>query len=145
MAKDQNEVRQLLKDPNLEPTTKLIDDELGKDLGKIYQALTELITKNGWELNWRYYNDGKAWLGKVTDKKKTIFWLSAWTDCWKTSLFFSEKTKAGVSTLAIAPEIKKEFAKAPLTGKLIALILKIDQVEQLTDLETIAKYKQSAK
>lgn len=27
---------------------------------------------------WRYYKDGKSWLCKITQKNKTIVWISLW-------------------------------------------------------------------
>ena len=70
-------------------------DTLAKALGERQKAYAELvarITDLGIETEWRYYNDGKAWLGKATHKGKTIFWLSVWEGYFQASFFFTERT-----------------------------------------------------
>lgn len=84
----------LLRDPDVEPTDKVIEDSLGKDAYEIYKTLIEVITgKYKLAYEWRFYKDGNAWLCKVTNKKKTVFWLSLWEIFIKTGFYFTEKTK----------------------------------------------------
>ena len=64
---------------------------LRRVLGQSYEAYLDLLNLfQNYEMNcqWRYYNDGKAWLCKVQKKKKTIAWMSAWSGCFK-QLFIS--------------------------------------------------------
>lgn len=136
----------LLRDPAVKPTNEALKDILGKALFDIYKELTDMVT-NEFELEceWRFYNDGKVWLCKVVNKKKTIFWLSIWEECIKTSFYFTEKTRAGISELPINKEIKDKFEKAEPTGRLIPLILDIDRKQQLKDLRKIIGYKKKLK
>ncbi len=94
---------------------------------------------------WRYYKDGKAWLCKISYKKKTICWLSAWNGFFKVSFYFTEKTKEGISGLKISEEVKGAFAKAGPAGKLIPLIVDVKSSKQLKDLLAIVTYKLSGK
>ncbi|MDD2284538.1 MAG: DUF3788 family protein [Paludibacter sp.] len=94
---------------------------------------------------WRYSHDGKAWLCKVTNKKKTIAWLSLWNHCIKTSFYFTDKTREGVMLLDIGNDIKTSFAQAKTIGKLIPLILTIGQPDQADDFKKIAVYKMHVK
>lgn len=136
----------LLREANIEPTKKVLENVLGKKLLDVYIELLNLTTNElGIEYEWRYYKDGKAWLFKAVYKKKTIFWLSVWDGFIKTSFFFTEKTRQGIFDLTISDEIKKGFSKAKPTGKLIALILDIDNIEQLNNFREIASYKKSLK
>ena len=64
-------------------------------------ALEELINMMtgddyGLSFDWRFYNDGKAWLGKTVCKKKTILWFSVWESIFMTSFYFMEKARAGI-------------------------------------------------
>jgi hypothetical protein len=54
-----------------------------------YQALMQEVNlpETPWQVQWRYYNDGKAWLCKVSYKKKTVFWLSVWEACFKVAFY----------------------------------------------------------
>ena len=110
---------------------------------KIY----ETINGTEFELNpeWNYYNDGKAWLCKVSYRKKTVFWLSVWDTGIKTSFYFTEKTRQGVLELAISDEIKQRFRNATLIGKLIPLSMTILKEEHLSDLRKIIHYKKTLK
>lgn len=136
----------LLRDADVEPTDRVIEDSLGKDVYKVYKALIEMITaeyKLGYE--WKFYRDGNAWLCKVSNKKKTVFWLSLWEVFIKTGFYFTEKTKEGIKDLPINSDIKKKFNDVASIGKLFPLSLDIDMIEELNDFEEILKYKLSLK
>lgn len=136
----------LLRDKETEPTDAVLENALGKELFTIYQEIIEIFTDEfGLEPQWRYYKDGNAWLCKVVFKKKTILWLSIWENCIKTGFYFTEKTGTGVLELAIDNKIKEEFEVAKPIGKLIPLIINIDQQKQLDDLKEVVKYKKALK
>ncbi|MEZ7872376.1 MAG: DUF3788 family protein, partial [Eubacteriales bacterium] len=55
--------RQMLRDPGVEPT----DEVIAMALGEANDAYLKFISQlKGMEIRlaWRYYTDGKAWLGK---------------------------------------------------------------------------------
>lgn len=136
----------LLRDSNIFPS----DDVLKEVLGEVYDVLASFIeTISGKEyglvLEWRYYNDGKAWLGKVQHKQKTVLWLSVWEGCFKTSFYFTEKHLTGIAALDISETIKEEFYKASPVGRLIPMILDINDRAQLDDLLRIVRFKKSLK
>lgn len=138
------ESRKLLRDPEIIPDNRTLAVSLGEDIFKVYEVLKGLVENDlGLNMEWRYYNDGKAWLCKVTNGKKTVFWLSAWEGLLKTSFYFTEKTRHGIAGLQIDGKIKETFGEAIPSGKLIPLILDIDRDEQLSDLKKIAIYKVS--
>ena len=67
----------LLSDKMQFPSEEIIYSHLGK-ARNIWVSFFEYLHENHPDsiTEWRYYNDGKSWLMKVTRKKKTIFWLS---------------------------------------------------------------------
>ena len=113
-----NEI-QLLRDAAITPTMDVLENITGKEIFSIYKKLHTTITGPEFELNpeWNYYNDGKAWLCKVSYRKKTVFWLSVWDTGIKTSFYFTEKTRQGVLELAISDEIKTAFYKSHIDRK----------------------------
>lgn len=136
----------LLREAEVEPTDEVLEKALGKEVFEVYRELLKDISNEfGLEHEWRFYKDGKAWLFKATCKKKTIFWLSVWERCVKTSFYFTEKTRSGIFDLPISGEIKESFDKTEPVGKLIPLIFDINQKEQLKDFREIVKYKKSVK
>lgn len=137
-------MNQLLKDPNVTPTEELLAKELGKNYDNFQQYLTT-IAKMDITLAWRYYHDGKAWLGKGVAGKKTVFWLSLWEGLFKVSFFFTDKTKGGISSLQVTETIKAKMQSGVATGKLIPLIFDINEHEQLDDLLKVTDYKRKLK
>jgi hypothetical protein len=136
----------LLKEQEIYPS----DDVLENVLGTSYSAYKELTSKikdteYALEPEWRYYKDGKAWLCKVCNKKKTIFWLSVWNKHFKVAFYFTEKTKTGISELKIEEPIKERFNNSKPIGKLIPLVISIYEKGQIQDVLKVAGYKKNLK
>jgi len=137
---------QLLKEQEIFPSREVLQDVLGK----VYDVWAELETRVTQDelaltLDWNYYRDGKAWLCKVCHKKKTVFWLSVWEGFFKTGFYFTEKHLAGIADLDISEQIKEDFCRMKPIGKLLPMVINIDQQEQLVDLLKIVKFKKEAK
>jgi len=94
---------------------------------------------------WRYYNDGKAWLCKAVFKKKTIFWLSVWDGFFKAGFYFVERHCPGIYELAVDDSIKQELKKAKPFGTLYPVGLTISKSEQINDLLALIQYKKGLK
>ena len=137
---------QLLTQPEIEPTSDALRIELGR-LFPIYEVLkmTVALPDLGVSPEWRFYSDGGAWLCKMTRKKKTVFWLSAWESCLKCAFYFTAKAGEGISDLSIDESLKLAFEKTAPIGKLYPLIIEVREKKQLNDLYTIAAYKISQK
>jgi len=100
----------LLREKEIEPTDKVLENALGKDLFMIYQEIIRIfINEFSLEPQWQFYKDGKAWLCKVVYKKKTILWLSIWENYIKTGFYFTEKTRIGVFDLNIDSKLIEAF------------------------------------
>ena len=137
---------QLLRDREIFPSREVLQDVLGK----VYDVLAELenrVTQSESALtfDWNYYNDGKSWLCKVCHKKKTVFWLSVWEGCFKTTFFFLERHLAEIAELDISEQIKEDFCRMKSIGKLLPMVINIDKQEQLVDLLKVVKFKKEAK
>jgi len=136
--------QQLLTDAAIIPDDEVLSEALSKSFDA-YEMLLSKLADLAIGLEWRYYNDGKAWLGKAVHKKKTVFWLSAWDGFFKTTCYFTEKTRAGIAQLPIDERIKEEFLNETAKGKLIPLVLDISSTEQIPDLVTLIGYKRDVK
>ena len=135
-----------LRDAAIYPTDKVLMDVLG-DAFKVYSLFIETISIDPLSLSveWRYYNDGKAWLAKVQSKKKTILWLSVWDNLFKITFYFTEKNIEAIAGLNISEAIKVVFCKAKPVGRLIPLILEVRVIDQMDDLFTLVRFKKSLK
>jgi len=137
---------QLLREQGIFPSSEVLQDVLGK-VYDVWAELETLVTQSelALTLEWNYYKDGKSWLCKVCYKKKTVFWLSVWDGCFKTTFFFLERHLKGIANLDISEQIKEDFCQMKPIGKLLPMVVNIDKSEQLVDLLKIVKFKKEAK
>lgn len=137
----------LLRDTDIFPSDKILKEALGKNIYNVLLSFLEAVANKeyGLVIECRYYNDGKARLGKAIHKKKSLFGLSVWEGFFKTSIFFTEKYLEAIAELDISETIKDEFAKAKTIGKLIPMIFDVNKEDQIDDLLTVVQFKKSLK
>jgi len=146
---------QLLRDPAVEPTSELIAEGLGAANGA-YVRFIEGLESHNVELTWRFYNDGKAWLGKAlhkwttsrgTPKEVTAFWLSIWDGFFKLSFFIPEKARFDVLALPLSDEVLDMIEQAKQMGKLkfFPLVFSVSSDKLFDDLYTLVDFRASLK
>jgi hypothetical protein len=99
-----------LNDPDVFPSDSVLCRPLGRSK-PAWDAFMAML-KNDYpqmSVDWRYYNDGKTWLCKVTQKAKTIFWVSAWDKFFKISFYFTANAEVAISASTLDPELKYSF------------------------------------
>jgi hypothetical protein len=133
--------KQLLRDSEQIPNESLFKEILSGPLFQTYLEIQNIFTNIGLSSEWRYYNDGKSWLCKVTHKKKTIVWISLWEFFFKAGFYFNEKNRGGIKDLDINQKNKDTFEKAQPIGKLFPLTLDIKNINDLNDFKKIIEYK----
>ena len=147
--------KQLLRDPDIEPTSEVI----AEGLGSAYETYSEFINGLGEHgitlMEWRFYNDGKAWLSKGeykwttprgANKVKPIFWLSIWEGFFRISFFFSTSVQNELQDLPVSQEMKELIDNVRPMGKsmrYIPLIIDIKNKPQLGDVYTIAMFRKT--
>jgi hypothetical protein len=134
----------LLTDPNISPENNVLENVLGKQY-KYYQKFVENL--NGYKLmiEWNYYKDGKSWLCKIINKKKTICWLSIKNTGINLVFYFTEKNINGVRELEIDEKIKEMVNKTKNVGKLLPIIFVLDNNDKIKDAIKIVEYKMKLK
>jgi hypothetical protein len=100
----------VLSDKNQFPTQAVISSHLGKaqDLweglfGYIHDSCPDFTEQ------WRYYNDGKSWLLKVSKKTKTVFWLSLIEGSFRTTFYFTDKARRAILRSSLSDDLKKQY------------------------------------
>jgi hypothetical protein len=136
----------LLNDPAIPPDGEQLRSILGESY-EVYDEMMETITapECGLAPEWRYYNDGKAWLCKVVFKKKTVFWLSVWDRFFKVSFYFAGRHCPDVAELDIDPAIKENLSEAKPFGTLFPVTMEMKRKEQIADLIRLVEYKKKLK
>ncbi|OHD18644.1 MAG: hypothetical protein A2086_17385 [Spirochaetes bacterium GWD1_27_9] len=126
-----------LNDKNIYPD----DDVLAKylhDTKNIWDSFIELL-KNDYpllSLEWRYYNDGKSWLCKITKKSKTICWVSIWEKLFKITFYFNNKSEEIIKNSSLEQNIKTNYLNYERKGKIRPITI---DVNKKSDLEIIKK------
>lgn len=144
---------QLLKDSEVKPTEEMIASGLGLANDVYIKFIDRLRHNNITLMEWRYYNDGKAWLSKGeynyltargTSKVKPIFWLSIWDGFFKVSFNFSKKTKDKLISLPISQKTKELIKNTKPNGntmKFLSVIFDVKDEEQLEDIYILSEFR----
>jgi len=144
---------QLLRDIDVEPTDEIIAEGLG-EANNAYSKFIGGLKNIGISLmDWRYYNDGKAWLTKGeykwttprgANKVKPIFWMSIWQGFFKISFFFSAETQDKLLALPISSEAKniiKNSEPMGKTRKFLPITFELSEDKQLKDIYILAEFR----
>ncbi len=136
----------VLKDKELYPTEEVIFYHIGKS--KTYwEALFNHVHTNHPDFSeqWRYYNDGKSWLMKVTHKTKTIFWLSVIPNAFRITFYFGDKAEPAIMESAIPDEVKKDFMEGKRYGKIRGITLQMKSKKNIEAAKDLIRLKMAAK
>lgn len=129
-----------LRDENIFPDEKVLNAALGPAY-KGYEKALALFGQNELSHEWRYYNDGKAWLCKVQKKKKTIAWMSAWKNYFKVTFYFPLRLLDDILALNITDKMRETFKASKNSGKIKPLTFTITSPELPEDFEKVLKFK----
>jgi hypothetical protein len=132
----------VLTDPNEHPTEEIIFSHIGKTKA-LWTALFQHIDANHPDFGkeWRYYRDGKSWLMKVTQKKKTIFWLAIFKGGFRTTFYFTDKAKDLLLTSALSDEFIRQFLDGKNYGKIKGVTVSYSKKQHLADAKILIDIK----
>ncbi len=147
--------QQLLRDSGTEPTSEIIAEGLGA-ANSAYIKFIEGLKNYNIQVCWRYYNDGKAWLGKAlykwttirgTEKEMTVFWLSIWNGFFRVSIYIPEKVRADALSLPLDDEVKKMIKNSKQMGKLkfFPLIFDLRSDRQTDEIYILINFRRTIK
>ena len=147
--------QQLLRDPSIEPTEAVIAEALGT-ANTAFIKFSHEIANRDIQVDWRYYNDGKAWLGKSlykwttsrdTPKEMTVFWLSIWDCFFKVGFMLPEKKRMEALNLPLSTESKQMIGSAEQLGKMkiFSFGFEVCSDEQFEDIFTLIDFKKAIK
>lgn len=109
----------ILNDKEQFPTDEIIFSHIGRSKS-LWLSLFEMIKTDYPQISneWRYYNDGKSWLMKVTAKSKTVFWLSIVKGSFRITFYFGDKAEEKIMSSRISTELKNQFKEGKRFGKI---------------------------
>lgn len=148
--------QQLLRNPDIKPESDIIAGALGES-SNAYIRFLDGLENHGIQLEWRYYNDGKAWLAKGlhswigargANRQVTVFWLSIWEGFFKVAIFIPEKARLDAINLPLNDEVKQMIAESKQMGeklKYFPVVFEMYSDEMLEGLFVIADFKKNIK
>ena len=108
-----------LNDPDIFPDDGVLLENLGR-VKKAWDAFMKYLEEShpSFSGQWRYYRDGKSWLYKITQKKKTICWVSVWKGAFKTAFYFGDKAEEMIKASTLDKETIDQFVHGKRYGKI---------------------------
>lgn len=135
-----------LKDPDQFPSGDILSQALG-DAKKAWDVFINFIaeTKSSFTSEWRYYNDGKAWLYKITQKKKTICWVTVFDHLFKTTFYFPDRAEPVIKESDLDQQFIDQFVNGKHYGKTRGLTIPVQKVEDLEATKILIEIKEHLK
>jgi hypothetical protein len=136
----------ILIDKNIFPTDEIIYSHIGKSK-ILWQSVFEYIHINHPDLieQWKYYNDGKCWLLKVSKKTKTIFWVSILKDTFRITFYFTDRVEQAIINSPISDDLKEQFKNGKRYNKIRGLTIIIKYKRDIEYAKSLIRIKLSAK
>jgi hypothetical protein len=134
--------KRVLTDSTIFPTDEVVFSHLGKTK-LLWIAFFELISSEYPDISkeWRYYNDGKSWLMKVTRKAKTVFWLSVIEKYFRITFYFTDKAAQAIKSSTISKELKQQFINGKYFNKIRGLTITFKTKKDIDYTKTLIELK----
>jgi hypothetical protein len=129
-------LRPALNDPSIFPDDAVLAAQLG--LSKpAWDDFLLLLKDHAPQLSaeWRYYNDGKSWLCKVTRKATTVLWVAAWDKYFTVASYLNVRAEPFVIASSLSKALKDDFLNSAKKTRAIRVEVRktaeLDTVEEL--------------
>ena len=136
----------MLSDRSIVPSEEYLLSRTG-DKMILWNKVTSFVSENYRDISgvWNYYNDGKQWLHKLSQKKKTIFWAAVVDSTFRISLYFTDKAAPLIEESDLPTEIKENFNTARKSGLIKAATVKLNELSDVANVLILVKIKMQLK
>jgi hypothetical protein len=136
----------VLSDKQIIPTDEYIFSIIG-DKKILWQSIMNHVSESYKDISgsWNYYNDGKQWLFKLVQKKKTVFWIGVLNDTFRVTFYFGDKAETLIDASDLSQNIKDDFKNGRRYGKIRAISLKISDFSDVESVKQLAAIKMKIK
>ena len=140
-----------LKDPNIIPTTSMLEGILGNSF-PAYEAFQNTLPAFEIEQNWQWYTPYKVWFAKGqhfwttprgTIKEKTLYWLHIFEGYFDVTVWFKEKNRNEILNATIDDKTSQLINNAKTLGKMptFPVVFDITSPEHLKDVYVLLENK----
>ena len=140
-----------MEKPCLNVKEEFPDDKvLNRCLGKVkntWDSFIEFINESypSFSGQWRYYKDGKSWLYKITKKKKTICWVSVYSNKFKTTFYFPDKAEDLITASKLRKQYIDQFVHGKRYGKIRGITVDVNKPVDLNSAKKLIEIKEQVK
>lgn len=136
----------VLSDKDVKPDDNLLSSLLVGKMSLWSRLISELSVRyTNCTGDWNYYNDGKQWLFKMVQKKKTLFWAAIHPDTFRITFYFGDKAETVINESDLPGLIKDNFKTAKRYGAIRPVSIKIMNDEDLDIVFKLAEIKSKLK
>jgi hypothetical protein len=128
--------KMLLSDKSVIPTDDYIFSLIGERKSEWLSIMSYASENYNDTGSWNYYNDGKQWLFKLVNKKKTIFWAGIFSDTFRITFYFGDKAEPVLLASDIPELMKSDFKSAKRYGAIRAITI---LVKDQSDVDNVLK------
>jgi len=106
-------------DPSVMPDDEIIASIIGRKID-LWNSVLRHAEENYNEVSgsWNYYKDGKQWLFKFVQKKKTLFWAAVFEKTFRITFYFGDKAESLVLDSDLPEAMKDGFRNAKRFGSI---------------------------
>jgi hypothetical protein len=135
-----------LTDKNIVPTEELIFSIIGYN-EVFWWRIMKYASDNYPEITsgWNYYNDGKQWLFKLVQKKKTLFWAGLLNDTFRITFWFGDKAESFIEEAILPTFIKDDFRNARKYGSIRPISIIVREQSDADNVITLISLKYKIK
>jgi len=128
------------------PDDKVLQRYLG-DAKDAWDGFATFLENNypNYSGEWRYYNDGKSWLYKITKKAKTICWVGVYSGKFKTTFYFPDRAESLIVNSTLRTKYIEQFVKGRRYGKTRGLTVDIRTIADLSTTKKLIAIKENFK
>jgi hypothetical protein len=145
-VKELNMEKPCLNDKNEYPDDEVLERYLGE--GKTaWDTFIDFISEKYplFTGEWRYYNDGKNWLYKITKKTKTVCWVSVYHQKFKTTFYFPDRAEPLITESQLKKDTVDRFVRGKHYGKTRGISVEIQKPSDLREAEILIQIKEQIK
>lgn len=127
----------VLSNRDVPPTDEIIFSHIGKKKDLWQSIMADVsVHYNDMAGTWNYYNDGKQWLFKMVQKKKTIFWIGVMEGSFRVTFYFGGKAEPFIVASDLPDGEKQQYLSGKRYGNIRAVTINVNEKH---DISTIMK------
>jgi hypothetical protein len=132
-----------LDDESRYPDDSVLQSILGRRFGSWRGFVGMVAAYPSMSAAWQYYRDGKSWLFKVSEGKKTVCWVSIRDGLFAVTFYFGSRHDAAVAEVNIDGDLKQRYLDSERSGSIAPLTVQVRRKEQLVDVRRLMDLKRT--